>query len=334
MRGTNDLDELASLISVIVPCYNVEAQVEACIRSILVDRSTRLELVAVDDRSTDGTGAILDRMATTDDRMKVIHLERNVGLHATRKAGFEASSGELIGFVDADDRVLPGMFDRLVNAMVDPACDIALCGFRLITPEGRVVREVRFADRVIRDGILGKYAMGSFDTAVMWNKLYRRELLEKHLLVDLERTVDSGADYIIGVGCFGDARGVATISDVGYDYVQYPSSMSRMTNTAAAFDRLLRCYVVCLERYGVAHPKRMADIDTLYGRQFAWKEYHVATIEQLTPHSGSLGESLERLARIHPEGLFSVMQASHVREEAAPGIMARLSAAVKQGVFR
>ena len=91
-----------TLLSVIVPVYNVEAYLVKCVESILNQTYPNLEVILVDDGSPDGSGAICDTFADKDSRVKVIH-KPNGGLSSARNAGLEEASGEYITFVDSDD---------------------------------------------------------------------------------------------------------------------------------------------------------------------------------------------------------------------------------------
>ena len=93
-----------SLVSVVIPVYNVEEYVGRCINSIIAQTYKNLEIILVDDGSTDSSGAICDMYVKSDRRIKVIHKE-NGGLSDARNAGLKAMKGELVAFVDSDDYV-------------------------------------------------------------------------------------------------------------------------------------------------------------------------------------------------------------------------------------
>ena len=103
------------LISIIVPVYNVKDYVEKCLDSICGQSYTNLEIIVVDDGSTDGSGKICDAYASKDRRIKVIH-RKNGGLSAARNEGLDAATGEFLGFVDSDDWIDLDMFKFLYDA--------------------------------------------------------------------------------------------------------------------------------------------------------------------------------------------------------------------------
>ena len=114
------------LISVIVPVYNVEAYVAKCIESIQNQSYQHLEIILVDDGSTDDSGDICDQYAAYDDRIKVIHQE-NGGISAARNTGIEAANGDYIAFVDSDDYIAPNMYEDMLHILKDNDLDILEC---------------------------------------------------------------------------------------------------------------------------------------------------------------------------------------------------------------
>ncbi|WP_130858645.1 glycosyltransferase [Gracilibacillus phocaeensis] len=114
------------IISVIVPVYNLEAYMAKCLDSILAQAFTSMEMVVVNDGSTDGSGAICDQFSSKDNRVKVIHQE-HAGVSAARNAGVAAATGEYIGFVDADDYIEKDMYQRLYQLCEETGCAISVC---------------------------------------------------------------------------------------------------------------------------------------------------------------------------------------------------------------
>lgn len=110
-------------VSVIVPVYNVAAYLSKCLDSILNQTLEDIEVICVDDGSTDGSGEILDRYAIQDQRIKVLHRE-NRGYGATMNAGLDAARGEFIGIVESDDCILPDMYETLYAAAVSEELDM------------------------------------------------------------------------------------------------------------------------------------------------------------------------------------------------------------------
>lgn len=108
--------ERSPLISVIIPVYNIMEYLPRCVQSVCSQSYSNLEILLVDDGSTDGTGALCDELARTDSRIRVLHKE-NGGSSSARNLGLDNARGEYIGFVDSDDYISPQMYERLYEAM-------------------------------------------------------------------------------------------------------------------------------------------------------------------------------------------------------------------------
>ena len=106
-----------AIISVIVPVYNVKDYLDECLESIVNQLYTALEIILVDDGSTDGSAEICDNWLKRDSRVRVVHKE-NGGLSDARNAGMSIATGEYVGFVDGDDKIAKEMYSRLHDLMV------------------------------------------------------------------------------------------------------------------------------------------------------------------------------------------------------------------------
>ena len=163
------------MISVIIPVYNTQDYIEHCVRSVLSQTYSDLQVILVDDGSPDDSGRIID--AIEDPRVLVIHQE-NGGLSAARNTGLDNATGEYIGFIDGDDFVEPDMFETLLGAMDSAQADIAQCGY---IADDLTVGEFDRGDGKIRvfdrdDAILSLVRNDVFEQ-VVWNKLYKREVI-------------------------------------------------------------------------------------------------------------------------------------------------------------
>lgn len=120
------------LISIIVPCYNSERFVKKCVDSILVQTYKNIEIILVNDGSTDSTPAILDEYASKDTRIKVINKE-NGGLSDARNVGIDKALGSYIIFIDSDDYILPNHVESLANLVYKYNCEMAISPFTLVS---------------------------------------------------------------------------------------------------------------------------------------------------------------------------------------------------------
>lgn len=128
---------MSELISVIVPVYNVEQYLDRCVQSICKQSYKSLEIILIDDGSTDQSGKICEKYSEIDSRIKVIH-KKNGGLSDARNHGIEAATGQYIGFIDSDDYIEPDMYERLYKNMQAFHADISVCAYDMIYPQKSV----------------------------------------------------------------------------------------------------------------------------------------------------------------------------------------------------
>ena len=166
------------MISIIVPAYNIAPYLERCINSLLVQTHRALEIIVVNDGSTDGTTEILDSMAASDSRIRVIHKE-NGGVSSARIRGLAEASGEYIGFVDGDDYAEPVMFAHLLMNALEHGADISHCGYQMVFPDGHIDLYYGTGKKVLQNHETGLWDLlqGRFVEPGLWNKLYRREIV-------------------------------------------------------------------------------------------------------------------------------------------------------------
>ena len=193
-------------ISIIVPVYNTEAYLPACVESLLAQTHRDLELIFVDDGSTDGSAAILDAYAARDGRVRVIRKE-NGGVSSARNAGIAAATGDYIGFVDSDDKVEPTYCETLLRAFKDhPEIGVSICN-RFIHghPNGRERGAAAGANRVLspRDAIRYAVSIGKSYEGYLWNKLFCAEIFRTEFVGGTGSGDAFDAGFIAGLldGC-------------------------------------------------------------------------------------------------------------------------------------
>ena len=164
-----------ALISVIVPVYNVEQYLKKCIDSIVSQSYPSLEIILVDDGSTDSSGAICDCCAAEDPRIRVIH-KKNGGLSDARNVGIEAASGHWYSFIDSDDSITPDTMERLYAAAVEQDCQIAVCNIVRIFEDGRTEDFYRPAKELTM--LRGENRFETLRQPSVCNKLFRADLFE------------------------------------------------------------------------------------------------------------------------------------------------------------
>ena len=166
---------MSELISVIIPIYNVEQYLEKCIDSILVQTYRNLEIILCGDGSTDGCGAICDRYAALDSRIRVIH-KVNGGLSDARNAGIEAARGSWYVFIDSDDFITPDTIERMYAAAVSTNSQIAVCNMVRIYDDG--VTEPFYCPAQEQRLLAGEKRFETLKQPSVCNKLFRADLFD------------------------------------------------------------------------------------------------------------------------------------------------------------
>ena len=168
----------AHLISVIVPAFNIAPYIARCLDSLLAQTHKNLEIIVVNDGSTDDTGGIIEGYAAKNARIKVIHKE-NGGVSSARMAGIAASSGDWIGFVDGDDEIEPEMFAHLLKNALEHDVDISHCGYQMVFPDRHVDMYYNTGriEKLDREAGVQALIKGDYIEPGLWNKLYRREIV-------------------------------------------------------------------------------------------------------------------------------------------------------------
>ncbi len=168
-----------SLVSVIIPVYNVEPYLRKCIESVINQTYTNLEVILVDDGSPDKCPQICDEFASNDSRIIVIH-KKNEGQGVARNVALDMCHGEYISFIDSDDYILPDMIETMVAAMMATDSDISICG--LSPDNGICIRKGYLPEKIkvyessyelIKDYLTTKYIF-----AGPCNKIYKRTIFD------------------------------------------------------------------------------------------------------------------------------------------------------------
>ena len=172
-------------ISVIIPAFNAASYLRQCIESVQKQTYTNVEVIVVNDGSTDGTKTILESIAGADSRVRVFHNE-NKGVSAARNFGLQRATGEFISFCDADDFMEPTMLEELYSAMKQYDCDWAVCNVKMIFNDGTTKTRLNLRDEVFDiasnrplfiEGLMRFY----YDNA-NWNKLFKASIIQNNRL--------------------------------------------------------------------------------------------------------------------------------------------------------
>ncbi|MGO5462903.1 glycosyltransferase family 2 protein [Bifidobacterium animalis] len=216
------------LVSVIVPVYNVEKYLRKCVQSIIDQSYHNLEIILIDDGSTDSSGSICDEFAGQDKRITVIH-QRNAGLAEARNHGVKQSDGEWISFVDSDDFIANTFIETLLNTAVDNDCEVAGIPFGTPFKDGETCELHPQADESTRTTVETEHDMQrdllyqKVDTSAQW-RIYKADFVRKNPFPAGLYYEDLAAVCNI----IHDARQVAVVDDSGlYAYRMRSNSIIR-----------------------------------------------------------------------------------------------------------
>ena len=211
-----------TLVTIIIPVYQVEAYLEQCITSILSQTYTNLEIILIDDGSVDRSGEICDSFAASDKRIRVFHSE-NRGLSAARNLGLEYANGEWIGFVDGDDWTDPEMIEKMLMAAQRTEADVCVCSYYQydrsgeykspsVTDERILTGEAEKIEAFLKDDIIRPY---------VWEKLCRKALFQGIHFPEGRNYEDT----IVTIQILMKAKRVVCIPDRLYYYRIRPGSI-------------------------------------------------------------------------------------------------------------
>ena len=220
-----------SLVSVIVPVYNAEKTIESCIGSILDQSYEALEVLAVDDGSSDRSLALLRGLEAADSRVRVFS-QANSGVAAARNLAINQATGRYLQFVDSDDFVPKQATQRMVEAMETQNCDLALAPYTEVIGNIRQKRGFLNQDMVLdQRQFLDKLSEhpNSFFYSVLWNKLYRRELVIKNS-IRCDGRLPWGEDFAFNTEYYRWAMRVAVLSEPVYEYIRNPMGLALSTS--------------------------------------------------------------------------------------------------------
>ena len=214
-----------NLISVIIPVYNSEKYLRACLDSVINQTYKHLDIILINDGSTDQSGYICDEYAKKDSRIKVIH-QNNQGVSAARNKGMSEIKGDYVSFIDADDTLDLDMYELLYMLILKYKADIAHCGYKhIVGDEVRFVHDtktihVQRQNEALKCLIGGRLFVGS-----LWNKLYSVKLLKN---IKFDESIKINEDILFNFEVFRRAK-----LTVFADYSKY-NYIARL-NTSACF---------------------------------------------------------------------------------------------------
>lgn len=219
------------LVSIIVPIYNVEKYLKRAVDSILLQTYEYLEVILIDDGSTDLSPLICDEYAKCDNRVKVIH-KANGGISDARNTGLCAASGALIYWVDSDDYIEINTIEKMVNCMMETGSDMVCCGLNLIDENGKKIGE-RSIDAAVmsdRDETIRNVFAEMFPFNYPCNKLCQKSLYNQ-IFFPFQRLYE---DIAVIYKVVYNAKKIYYLDDCLYNYIQRQGSITSELNSDKA----------------------------------------------------------------------------------------------------
>ena len=254
------------LISVIVPVYNAEKYLSCCVASILAQSYSNLEVLLVDDGSTDESAALCEEWCAKDGRVRLLR-QKNAGVSSARNRGLEKASGEYIAFVDADDWILPGMLEGQMDCLKREGSNMVLGGFREVgraerdrqqgslcrgTPQTEVISrgeaDAFEAETMDPEGYAGGYLLAG--NTRCWSILFSREVLNQ---VRFRTDLTIGEDLMFLVDCLPFMRRVTVMKSREYCYYINEEGAMYSPFRASYMDQI-RCWKLAEEKIAGLYP--------------------------------------------------------------------------------
>lgn len=229
-------------VSIVVPVYNAERHLLRCLASLQTQSLSDIEVVLVNDGSTDSSMELLLRMAKEDSRFRVIHQE-NKGTAVARYVGTQAAHGKYVGFVDADDYVEPEMYERMYEEACTAQADLVMCAYFEVFGEKRHRCKMKVQPAVIEGPTapVDAYIQCVASIPSLWNKLYRRGLFDR---VQKPLPLKIGEDMTLCTALAPYVKKAVILPEAFYCYVIHTDSAMRrrrrMEDELNALDQFLR----------------------------------------------------------------------------------------------
>ena len=218
------------LLAVIVTCYNLEQYVDRCVASIVAQLYQNLEILLIDDGSTDQTGQRCDAWQGKDQRIRVIH-KNNEGLSYARKTGIENATAEYVTFVDVDDWISPDMYSDMMSALLSTHSDIAQCGFCEVfegTDPPILQRKKDNIEILSHEEGVFLILEAKKWLSVLWNKIFKKHLFDH---VEFKKDLNLGEDWIAHILFHHASQSVYLADEYYFYYRRFYGMMNSLSNS-------------------------------------------------------------------------------------------------------
>lgn len=293
------METSSTLISVIIPIYNVEKYLRNCLDSLLIQTFTDFEVLLIDDGSSDDSGAICDEYVEKDRRVKVVH-QKNQGVSAARQQGLDMAQGKYIAFIDPDDFVLPHFLFEMITSAENHNADLVWCDYTEQHRQGATLHSCK-QDSLTNQELLKNILEGKF-SAVLWNKIYKMSII-KQFGICFDKSLETAEDILFVSKYLCHVKRVGYIPQSLYNYnmvnensainkfdvlrfkTDYAVMLNSLTLSLKAeglnqelFPSLVRCMFYCKDIY--AFDSRYRDFNK-YRSMFPEVDNHLSILKSL-----------------------------------------------------
>ena len=204
------------IVSIIIPVYNNEKYIRKCLSSVCAQTYKELQIIVINDGSTDGSSDIIKEYAEKDSRIIFIEQE-NRGVSSARNEGLQAATGEYLTFIDGDDYVGEDYIKELVNCAVKTGADMVITGISMVDPDGNLIKEI-----VPKGYKRFEHEEWAFRLSAVASHLYKRSLWVENSMTFYEG--ERGEDMPVSLFFAGTCENIRMLKKAEYYYVQHQSS--------------------------------------------------------------------------------------------------------------
>lgn len=213
-------------VSVVIPVYNTEKYLPVCIDSVLAQTGVSLEIILVDDGSTDSSPCICDKYAEEHDNITTIHI-KNSGPATAKNEGLLLAKGNYIALTDSDDKMGPMMLHKMVNAGYNHNADIVCCNYKQIDEQG-VVSHLNSTNQLYvlnhEEGLIHFFSKDKIYSQC-WTKLYKRQMLRDYN-IENDPGLRTDEDFIFNIRSFTKAKITVIVDEPLYEYTHRNNSLA------------------------------------------------------------------------------------------------------------
>lgn len=216
---------MKNLVSVIIPIYNADEYIERCLNSVINQTYREIEIIIINDGSTDKSLEIIRKFKKEDERIIILD-KNNTGVSDSRNKGIDIAKGEYITFIDSDDYIEKDMIDILVRSIRENRSDISICGFYHVNDKKYISKTKNSKKNILdKDEFIEEILRERFFIASLWGKLFRRELLKQERL-DCNLKIAEDLEYLLRISL--KVEHISLVNDKLYNY--YINSDSATNN--------------------------------------------------------------------------------------------------------